>query len=237
MIWHKKWKGESDRDVVHSGKLDSIMRDKNVPLILKRKAFNECILPVMTYSCETWSLSNTQLEKLHGHNPKEGGEHHGRSHTEGQKEYKLDPETEWCDRHYHKHKANIDGRAHVARRHDNRWTIRVTEWIPRGHKRPRGWQRTKWCNDLIGYVGPTWSHVAKDRMLWKACREEGCLLRERETTWLRMVMMMLGPILLIHSLLHVSYVACYVTLRMSVRPYLCISGTFAQSENDYQIMQ
>ena len=40
------------------------MRDKNVPMRLKRKAFNECVLPVMTYGCETWSLSNTQLEKL-----------------------------------------------------------------------------------------------------------------------------------------------------------------------------
>ena len=45
-------------------KLDNIMRDKNVPLRLKREAFNECIPPVMTYGCETWSLSNTQLEKL-----------------------------------------------------------------------------------------------------------------------------------------------------------------------------
>ena len=45
-------------------KLDNTMRDKNVPMRLKRKAFNECILPVMTYGCETWSLSNTQLEKL-----------------------------------------------------------------------------------------------------------------------------------------------------------------------------
>ena len=48
---------------------------------------------------------------------------------------------------------------HVARRRDNRWTIRVTEWILRGNKRPRG--RTRWCDDLIQYVGPTWSHIAK----------------------------------------------------------------------------
>ena len=27
---------------------------------------------------------------------------------------------------------------HVARRRDNRWTIRVIEWIRRGNKRPRG---------------------------------------------------------------------------------------------------
>ena len=43
---------------------DNIMGDKNVPMRLKRKAFNECILPVMTYGSENWSLSNTQLEKL-----------------------------------------------------------------------------------------------------------------------------------------------------------------------------
>ena len=45
-------------------KLDNFMRDKNVLMGLKRKEFNECILPVMTYGCETWSLRNIQLEKL-----------------------------------------------------------------------------------------------------------------------------------------------------------------------------
>ena len=40
------------------------MRDKHVPMRLKRKAFNERILAVVTYGCETWLLSNTQLEKL-----------------------------------------------------------------------------------------------------------------------------------------------------------------------------
>ena len=44
--------------------LDNIMRAKNVPMRLKRKAFNECVLPVMSYGCETWSLNNSQLEKL-----------------------------------------------------------------------------------------------------------------------------------------------------------------------------
>ena len=42
-------------------KVDNIMWDKNEPMRLKRKAFNERIPPVMTYGCETWLLSNTQL--------------------------------------------------------------------------------------------------------------------------------------------------------------------------------
>ena len=93
-------------------KLDNIMRDKNVLMRLKRKAFNQCILQVMTYGCETWSLSNTQLEKLVTMQ-KEDGKNHGRSHPQGQKAYKLDPETEWCDRRYqdHKRKQTQMGRA------------------------------------------------------------------------------------------------------------------------------
>ena len=64
------------------------MRDKNVPMRLK--TFNECMLPVMTYGCD--------------HNPREDGENYGRSYPQGQKEYNLDSEIEWCDRHYQEHK-------------------------------------------------------------------------------------------------------------------------------------
>ena len=46
------------------GKLDSIMQNKRIPLRLKTKVHNECILPVITYGSETWSLSKTQLQKL-----------------------------------------------------------------------------------------------------------------------------------------------------------------------------
>ena len=81
-----------------SGKLDNILRDKNVKMRLKRKAFNECIFPVMTYDCETCLLSNTQLEKLVTTLRKM--EKHDRSHPQRQKESKLNPETECCNRHY-----------------------------------------------------------------------------------------------------------------------------------------
>ena len=43
-------------------KLDSIMLNKSIPLRLKTKVHNECILPI--YRSETWSLSKTQLQKM-----------------------------------------------------------------------------------------------------------------------------------------------------------------------------
>ena len=66
---------------------------------LKRKAFHECILSVMTYGCETWSLSSTQLEKLVTTQIRMERIMVGVI-LKDQKEYKSDPETEWCDRHY-----------------------------------------------------------------------------------------------------------------------------------------
>ena len=46
------------------GKLDSIMQNKSIPLRLKTKVHNQCILPVIMYGNETWSLSKTQLQKI-----------------------------------------------------------------------------------------------------------------------------------------------------------------------------
>ena len=156
-------------------KLDNIMRDKKVPMRLKMKAFHECILPVMTYGCQTWSLSNTQLEKHH--NSKKDGEIgvtlKDRESTNWIRKQSGVTDIIWSIRESKHRWAD-----NVARRRDNRWAIRVREWIPRRNKRPRGRPRTRWCDNLIQYVGPTWSHIAKDRRLWRACRK-GFLLRER----------------------------------------------------------
>ena len=162
-------------------KLDNIMRDKNVPMRLKRKVFNECILPVMTYGCETWSLSNTQLEKLVTTQRKMERIMIGVTLKDRKSTEWIRKQSGLTDiiRSIRESKHRWAG--HVARRRDNRWTIRITEWIPHGNKRPRGRPRTRWCDDLIQYVGPTWSHIARDRKLWQACRE-GFLLREERNT-------------------------------------------------------
>ena len=167
MTRYKKWKGEIGQGWSAFCKLD-IIRNKNVPMRLKRKAFNECMLPVMTYGWGIWSLSNTQLEKLV---------------TTQMKMERIMVEVTFKDRkstHWIRKQSgvtdisrNIRKSKHiwadyVARRSNKRWTIRATEWIPREHKESQGRPRTRWCNDLIRYVGPTWSHIAKDRQVRKS---------------------------------------------------------------------
>ena len=70
---------------------------------LKRKAFNECILPVMTYGCETWSLSNTQLEKLVTTQRKMERIMIGVT-LKDRKSTEWIRKTKWYDRHYQEHK-------------------------------------------------------------------------------------------------------------------------------------
>ena len=45
------------------GKANSILTSK-LPTSLKRKVYNQCILPVMTYGSETWNLAKKQTIKL-----------------------------------------------------------------------------------------------------------------------------------------------------------------------------
>ena len=103
------------------------MRDKNVPMRLKRKAFNECVLPVMTYGCETWSLSNTQLEKLITTQRKMERIMVGVTLKDGKYRNWIRKQSGVTDiiRNISESKHRWAG--HGARRPANRWTIRVTE--------------------------------------------------------------------------------------------------------------
>ena len=46
------------------GKNREIFLDRHLPMSLKRKVFNQCVLPAMTYGSQTWSLTKALLKKL-----------------------------------------------------------------------------------------------------------------------------------------------------------------------------
>ena len=45
------------------GKYRKISLDRHLPMNLKRKVFNQCVLPAMTYGCQTWSLTKVLIVK------------------------------------------------------------------------------------------------------------------------------------------------------------------------------
>ena len=41
-----------------------ILQDKQLPISLKKQVMDQCILPTMTYGCQTWSLNKQTTDKL-----------------------------------------------------------------------------------------------------------------------------------------------------------------------------
>ena len=46
------------------GKYREIFLDDTLRIVLKRKTFNQCVLPTLTYGCETWALIKTLRIKI-----------------------------------------------------------------------------------------------------------------------------------------------------------------------------
>ncbi|KAG1651679.1 Transcriptional activator cubitus interruptus [Nymphon striatum] len=64
---HRDWEPEVRQRVALCwqafGRLNNVWRNK-LPLCLKRKVYDQCILPVLTYGSETWAITDTLLRKL-----------------------------------------------------------------------------------------------------------------------------------------------------------------------------
>ena len=59
---------------------------------------------------------------------------------------------------------------HVARRDDNRWNKRLTDWTPREGRRDRRPDR-RWWDEIEKNAEATWQQLAKSRDYWKGLRE------------------------------------------------------------------
>ena len=138
-----------------------------MPLSLKRQVFDQCVLPTMTYVCQTWSLTKATTQRL-------------RTAPRAMERKML--KAKWKDEipcREIRAKTNIKDvvkfaakqkwkwAGHVARPNDNRWTKRITDWQPRYGKRSRGRQVKRWRDDIVQMKGITWGRDAGQRDDWR----------------------------------------------------------------------
>ena len=45
-------------------KYKEILKNKDIPMNLKRQVSNQCILPTLTYGCQTWTLNKAIIKKM-----------------------------------------------------------------------------------------------------------------------------------------------------------------------------
>lgn len=151
--------------------LKEIMKNPLVPLKAKSKIFNTCILPVMTYGCQTWSLTNHNIHKL------ETCQH---SMERSMLSIKLKDKiklntirkkTKITDVTYCVKKLKWRWAGHMIRSNKDKWCKDVTEWCPRQYKRRKGRQRRRWEDDFKTIAGHTWTRQAQNRIRWRALGE------------------------------------------------------------------
>ncbi len=148
------------------GKQNLVM-NSNLPVSLKRKVYNQCIRPVLTYGPETWRLTKELEIKL-------------RIAQRGKERIMLG--ITWKDKKrasWIREQTNVEEilrtiknkkwtwAGHVMRRRDNRWTTRVTELQPRNGRRNQGRQGVRWRDEIRAFAGPSWNSLTSDGERWR----------------------------------------------------------------------
>ena len=149
------------------GRNREIFLDDKMPICLKRQVYDQCVLPTMTYGCQTWSITKALAQKLRvAQRAMERKmlqikikdkisckEIRRRTQVKDIVEFVTSQKWKWA--------------GHVARSKDNRWTLRATEWQPRNGKRSRGRQTRRWRDDIVQIKGNSWYREARERDKWK----------------------------------------------------------------------
>jgi len=147
------------------GKLNEVMQS-NMPLCLKRKVFNQCVLPAMTYGSETWSMTQKMEQRLRVTQHSMERSMLGITKRDRKTNEWIRSMTQVDDIIQTVKQKKWSWAGHLARTSDGRWTKLITEWIPRNGSRHPGRQKTRWRDEITKFLDVTWMRKAQDRSVW-----------------------------------------------------------------------
>ena len=142
-----------------------IMKSK-VPMCLKRKVYNQCVLTAMTYGSQTWAITKRMQERLRVTQRSMERAMVGTTRRDRKTNVWLRQQTGVQDIVCRMKKLKWQWAGHIARTTDDRWTKIVTEWIPLQGKRKQGRPSMRWEDDIHKFLGVTWMREAKNRKVW-----------------------------------------------------------------------
>lgn len=150
--------------------LKEVMKNEEFSIKLKRKLYESCVLPVLTYGCQTWALTNTQLRKLSVCQRAMERSMLGVRRRDRKRNTEIRRETKVTDAIFKIKTLKWRWAGHTLRGID-KWSQRVTVWYPRTGTRNRGRQYKRWKDDIEATGGKLWSRSTTDRGKWKELEE------------------------------------------------------------------
>src|SRR5215469_3771925 len=139
----------------------------DIPLCLKRKMFDECILPVITYGAETWALTEILEEKLRVAQRRMERAMLGITIKDRRRNEWIRSQTKVKDVVQYIKCSKWQWAGHIARDAALKWSVTITEWTPLDDKRGRGRPKVRWEDEIRRAEGVLWRRAARDRSLWK----------------------------------------------------------------------
>lgn len=151
--------------------LSEVMKDRGMPIKAKRKVYNMCILPCLTYGCQTWALTETLTNKINVCQNSIERSVIGAKRKDKVRLTEIKNKTKFTQANSLCRTLKWRWIGHMLREKQEKWTKTITEWYPRDGKRNKGRQTKRWEDDIKKVAGPEWIRVAKDREKWKSLEE------------------------------------------------------------------
>lgn len=151
--------------------MKEVMKSKDLSISVKRKVFNTCVLPCITYGCETWALTKQLRNKLEYCQRSMERSMTGIRKKDRVRNEQIRAKTKVTDILTRIDQQKWRWTGHMMREKEEKWSKIVTDWYPRNNKRSRGKQFRRWEDELKLTAGPNWRRVARDRTQWKQLEE------------------------------------------------------------------
>ena len=162
------------------GKLSLIFKSK-MNNSLKRKVFDRCVLPVLTYGAETLTLKKASENKLRVAQRAMERSMLGITLRDKMTNQWIREQTKVVDVMERIASLKWSWAGHIARRTDDRWTKTITEWRP-PTTRPVEKPPERWTNGINRFInkhvkgiesskGTNWQQMAVNRSEWKKLGE------------------------------------------------------------------
>ena len=153
LTWNKYW---SFKDIFKS----------NMPIKLKTKVMNSCLIPCLTYACQTWKFNKNIINKII--TCQRGMERSMLNIKRINKirHTKIRNITKATNGLVQALALKWKWAGHIVRLQDQRWTKRVTEWRGPVGKRKKGRPCNRWEDEIKRTAGPNWIQTAQSRENW-----------------------------------------------------------------------
>lgn len=153
------------------GKLSHILKDRRIPQYLRTRIYEQCVVPVITYGAQTWTLTKTMVNKLRTTQRAMERVMIGVTLRDRKRNEWIRQRTKVVDivERVTSLKWNFAG--HIVRLTDERWNSRIIRWRPWEEKRGRGRPIMRWYDDIKRVAGFGWTRTAQNREKWRRGRE------------------------------------------------------------------